>query len=116
MQNPSLEVQVLPDPACGEAAPVRNQDCAGKMDAHWRAANYLSVGQIYPGRRSAKKSATPNQSRSFNTVMSNGVVVVPDQESDVATFSSWRRMAIRFCSVRRLIPSISAARLRFPPT
>jgi hypothetical protein len=40
----------------------------------------------------------------------------PDQESDVAAFSSLRRMAIRFCSVRRLIPSISAARLRFPAT
>jgi hypothetical protein len=40
----------------------------------------------------------------------------PGQESDVAVFSSLRRRAIRFCSVRRLIPSISAARLRFPPT
>jgi hypothetical protein len=58
VQNPSLEVQVLLDPASG-------------------------------GRR---------------------------RQSDVATFSSSRSVAIRFCSVRRLIPSISAARLRFPCT
>ena len=39
-----------------------------------------------------------------------------NQESAVAAFSSLRRRAMRFCSVRRLIPSISAARLRFPCT
>src|ERR1035438_688133 len=34
----------------------------------------------------------------------------------VVAFASWRNAAIRFCSVRRLIPNISAARLRLPPT
>jgi xylulose-5-phosphate/fructose-6-phosphate phosphoketolase len=27
--------------------PVLDADLAGKIDAYWRAANYLSVGQIY---------------------------------------------------------------------
>src|ERR1017187_4866276 len=34
----------------------------------------------------------------------------------VAAFASSRCALIRFCSVRRLIPNISAARLRLPPT
>ena len=51
-----------------------------------------------------------------NKLGCRGVPLRPNQDSDVAAFSSLRRRAIRFCSVRRLIPSISAACLRFPWT
>jgi len=37
-------------------------------------------------------------------------------EPAVVAFASWRSDAMRFCSVRRLIPSISAASLRLPCT
>ena len=38
------------------------------------------------------------------------------QDPGVVAFASSRKAAIRFCSVRRLISSISAARLRLPCT
>jgi xylulose-5-phosphate/fructose-6-phosphate phosphoketolase len=34
-------------PAAGQHAAVLSEDLLNKMDAYWRAANYLSVGQIY---------------------------------------------------------------------
>jgi hypothetical protein len=37
-------------------------------------------------------------------------------EPEAADFASSRSAAIRFCSVRKLIPSISAASLRLPRT
>ena len=54
----------------------------------------------------------------------SGLAAAPDpavmapavHDSGIAVFASSRSAAIRFCSVRRLIPNISAARLRLPPT
>jgi len=43
-------------------------------------------------------------------------VDVTGRDQDPTDFPSTRSPAIRFCSVRRLMPNISAACLRFPPT
>ena len=94
-----------------------------------KSTSIHSVPQESPQRSSMNRS-TPDRGeglgRSVTTLGSwmlgsnksdcQGVPPRPDQESDVAVFFSLRRRAMRFCSVRRLIPSISAARLRFPCT
>jgi phosphoketolase len=45
--QPSSRKSTAPAPREGNAQNPLSADLLRKMDAYWRAANYLSVGQIY---------------------------------------------------------------------